>query len=924
MADTTSHVPTETSGSTAASRKLTRKPTHFSVVDAVRIDAETLRSRRAHWIAETPAKLDCRSRAAVVVDSGWWEIVVTLAICCDLGLTIASFLLSAEEADSFELFLAGGGVLIFLLLDVALRIVKDRLAFFLVALNWIEFVVAMAGLVTVLIEVEERLSAGSTGPKQPGASLGRTIRPVLRVFRVFRGFFTFFASRGGIQGRINKGVDKLFDHLVRKQLVEFLLMPSDNMTIQPSQGILHLEKAQIRSSRLTNMHMPLLLLAGIFDMVHFELKLGKLKVGAHRLMIFMQNVILVLGPGRSEERSADWNYADVKEAKTKTIRLAAKLLEGFAKPRKPNGEAKEGAAASVRREKQAGSSWVRRKMAKLLRDILNNGMQIAIHDFEIRYEDESSGICGPHRIVGGFVVDSLQLRAVSESHGHGDDTHRFRAKGAWRPGLGQNEEDEVQHNSFSWNMKTFSSALLSSRTAMSNMSHRLFDFSHGVHGGLHGHGIKVFWDMFPVDASEASSSDMPAESGTRATSQFRLRLKEESGYNISDFLKTRKGLRMWEGLRYGICSVVMQKLLDERRGAEGVHLSAHRLREKSRRLRDIIGQHKYLVEPFHFTVHFVFRPVKGTGAHPQLDVDLKIQELSTLLDMTQLRGLCAILGYVQTWMRQDTLFQWKPPPAAYRQVSDTGGVGLNRGRMLWAYALRLVLFSIHPKYFWTSLAWIHMRRNACMRQALFEALAARNVDQERVEVLQVSVQAAGGIQVSHAFQGAKLNEEPAMEPSALAGQPPNVAGRGLPRQAASKKTVAEPKESTNLLLSCAAQVAGPTAIIAASMAAEAGRLAAARISAHVPACGQVEKATDNADSPPTRPRRRRSSLSLPAGARAINVPKKTFTEMAEETALSVTIEVLPKGALGLPPPSMLPAWWQELGLVRPDYHIPSR
>ncbi|CAJ1372808.1 unnamed protein product [Effrenium voratum] len=739
MADTTSHVPTETSGSTAASRKLTRKPTHFSVVDAVRIDAETLRSRRAHWIAETPAKLDCRSRAAVVVDSGWWEIVVTLAICCDLGLTIASFLLSAEEADSFELFLAGGGVLIFLLLDVALRIVKDRLAFFLVALNWIEFVVAMAGLVTVLIEVEERLSAGSTGPKQPGASLGRTIRPVLRVFRVFRGFFTFFASRGGIQGRINKGVDKLFDHLVRKQLVEFLLMPSDNMTIQPSQGILHLEKAQIRSSRLTNMHMPLLLLAGIFDMVHFELKLGKLKVGAHRLMIFMQNVILVLGPGRSEERSADWNYADVKEAKTKTIRLAAKLLEGFAKPRKPNGEAKEGAAASVRREKQAGSSWVRRKMAKLLRDILNNGMQIAIHDFEIRYEDESSGICGPHRIVGGFVVDSLQLRAVSESHGHGDDTHRFRAKGAWRPGLGQNEEDEVQHNSFSWNMKTFSSALLSSRTAMSNMSHRLFDFSHGVHGGLHGHGIKVFWDMFPVDVSEASSSDMPAESGTRATSQFRLRLKEESGYNISDFLKTRKGLRMWEGLRYGICSVVMQKLLDERRGAEGVHLSAHRLREKSRRLRDIIGQHKYLVEPFHFTVHFVFRPVKGTGAHPQLDVDLKIQELSTLLDMTQLRGLCAILGYVQTWMRQDTLFQWKPPPAAYRQVSDTGGVGLNRGRMLWAYALRLVLFSIHPKYFWTSLAWIHMRRNACMRQALFEALAARNVDQERVEVLQVSL-----------------------------------------------------------------------------------------------------------------------------------------------------------------------------------------
>ena len=93
---------------------------------------------------------------------------------------------------------SGGGVLIFLLLDVALRIVKDRLAFFLVALNWtlakqkhslpkgrdvdfrgpggggrldgqaeprIEFVVAMAGLVTVLIEAMASTNAlGITCP----------------------------------------------------------------------------------------------------------------------------------------------------------------------------------------------------------------------------------------------------------------------------------------------------------------------------------------------------------------------------------------------------------------------------------------------------------------------------------------------------------------------------------------------------------------------------------------------------------------------------------------------------------------------------------------------------------------------------------------------------------------------------------------
>ena len=36
--------------------------------------------------------------------------------------------------------------------------------------------VAIVGLVTVVVEVEERLTVGSDGIKQPGASLGRTIR----------------------------------------------------------------------------------------------------------------------------------------------------------------------------------------------------------------------------------------------------------------------------------------------------------------------------------------------------------------------------------------------------------------------------------------------------------------------------------------------------------------------------------------------------------------------------------------------------------------------------------------------------------------------------------------------------------------------------------------------------------------------------
>ncbi|CAE7660320.1 unnamed protein product, partial [Symbiodinium pilosum] len=146
------------------------------------------------------------------------------------------------------------------------------------------------------------------------------------------------------------------------------------------------------------------------------------------------------------------------------------------------------------------------------------------------------------------------------------------------------------------------------------------------------------------------------------------------------------------------------------------------------------------VEPCNFSVHFVCRPFRGSGSEPHFDVDLDIQELSTLLDMTQLKGLAAIIGYIQRWVRHDNLFQWKPPPESYRQSADIGGCGLSKGRLLWAYALKLVLLSIHPRYHWTSLSWMQIRRAASLRQALFEALSTRGpVDQSRIDVLQVSM-----------------------------------------------------------------------------------------------------------------------------------------------------------------------------------------
>lgn len=182
------------------------------------------------------------------------------------------------------------------------------------------------------------------------------------------------------------------------------------------------------------------------------------------------------------------------------------------------------------------------------------------------------------------------------------------------------------------------------------------------------------------------------------------------------------------------------------------------------------------------------------------------------------------------------------------------------------------------------------------------------------------VQAAGGKALeSTAWEAPELPDAGQhTADTALAGQPPRLAGRGLPRQVSKMPVKDVPKEKT--LLSCAAQVAGPTVVIAAGMAAEIVRNAAARLAASVPSCEEVEK--EKPEAQPSRfVRKRRSSLSSPmTGA----VERKAPSTKVDGTAVSVTMEVLPKGALGLPPPSLLPAWWEELGLVRNDVSIASR
>eukprot|EP00931_Biecheleriopsis_adriatica_P050042 TRINITY_DN28962_c0_g2_i1.p1 TRINITY_DN28962_c0_g2~~TRINITY_DN28962_c0_g2_i1.p1 ORF type:complete len:1423 (-),score=264.23 TRINITY_DN28962_c0_g2_i1:187-4455(-) len=708
----------------------------FAVIDAVDINTKHLRDEKAFWAMEKKEVQGCQGRVGLFVDSVAWEIVVTFAVLTDLCLTIASFAVTEEVAESLWMFLVGSFIMVILCLDCFLRIFKDGCKYWKVPLNWIEFAVAAIGGTAVALDIYGRVTGSGAGDRNPGASLGRTIRPAIRFMRVFRSLFNFVAGRSGLKGKIDKGIDKLLDRLVRKQLGDLMLCPGDNITIKPSQGQFHMEKAQVRTSKLGQLHAPFTVAACVVDMVHFEFKLGKLRVGTHRLMLVVENLILVVKPGHHNCDS--WDFDDVRNSKADTLRLVHRILEPGTKPRKTkvqegqtNAQAQAQIPGSMRQQKKQSSAWAKKKMSGLLRDVLNNGLHFSVNNVEIRYEDDSSDICGPVRVVGGVSIERIQLRAVSAGQGHGREGNRFRAKGLWRPGLQGNAVGGAQLKS------AFQGFVLSAMVSMKN----LFDFSHGVNGSLHGNGLSVYWDI--VRDARRSVHLVPGETdpdyGANSSSRYGIRLKDGSGFKVSEFLKQRERLRKWEKVRLKLVEVILERMLQQRQAREGVFASPHRLREKARRLRDTVGQHHYLVEPVDFNVHFLVLPSKGSGDKPNVDADIYLPEVSFLMDMAQMKSLFALLGYLQRWQREELAFQWRPAPLAYRREGDVNKSRLSRGRLLWAFAYRLVLKSIHPKYPWATLGWMGIRRVAAFRNALFEELMKPDPNWTRIEVLQVGL-----------------------------------------------------------------------------------------------------------------------------------------------------------------------------------------
>lgn len=736
----------------------------FDLSSHVEIDTRRLRLSTAYWESEERRKEEgnpCRILLVSIVDSPIVEACISCCVLSDLVLTIVSFTVSPEASDSDILFWVTAFLLTVMLMDVILRVLKEGRRFFKRPLNWLEFLVAVGGAALVALDGFTRAcgkgcSNNGFANDRSGASLGRTIRPILRGLRIVRALTQAFSSRGGIYAQLDRQADKLTSCIIRQSLRDILLMPRDNLEVNPTRGKLHLEKVQVKTSAFEGLHLPFTIDSGICDLCHVEINFnpkpkahGPTLDDPHRSIVVIENLIIVFSPGDYQDPPDNvWDFDGVAERKTKLVDLMIRRLEANAKPRQAKkgefGGVGEGSQCSIgstttskstkSRRSGKAQNFVKRRVRRLVEGVLAHGMHVSIRNLELRYEDHAGKLTGDgNGLVSGMRVGSAQLHVQGSALAESFEESRqdgFRPQGKWHvpgkekdvdKGCPKSESSNITGDRTSGPRNIIGIRPLKQKRTINN----------GIRAGLQVDRFCVFWDLVPA-------GKLAREHG------YSVQLQEGSVIDITRFLEGNKSKCRRERAALALCSEVERRLVPN---------LGRNARERIRRLRERVSLHQYLLMPCDVSAHAILRPMNGVvnfdvaessswATSPmsnlstilpplQNDVDVKVASVNVLADLSQLASIVHLLDGFKRWKEDDRRFQWRPPPASR---------GASSAQAKWAFALERVLHGIDPRCPWKSLFFLEMRRLRSYRQELFSILCmCPPIDMARAVVLEVSM-----------------------------------------------------------------------------------------------------------------------------------------------------------------------------------------
>lgn len=725
-----------------------------------KLKIEDIRLPRARWEAED-AELDdegWRRRIAAVVDSPILEATVSGCVAIDLSLTIFTF--SFQEAEGSDaIFVLSAFLIVVLFMDVLLRVLREGRKFWARPLNWLEFFVAVVGVSLLTIDGVRSYCAECSNDKgsgRTGASIGRSVRPLMKGCRIFRAFTILATGAGGL----SKQSDRIATRMIQQFLRDFCIVPPENISTQPSQGKIHIEKAQVRSQVFDGLHLPFNIDSGILDLFHFKVNLitgiGRRKEesseGEMKGLVIIENMMLVIAPGHHQERGEPWDFDHVADAKARLIELLTNRMEATAKPKLSSAAVAADAKRATMVAKSAATNLVKRIGRGVVRSALTNGMLVSVRNLEVRYEDclgdltRNGGV-----LVAGIRVDTASMRIrVADHSGTIEGGHDgFRACGRWTTvtevSAGCQVLPKPPLQSTSSHSSAATALLVGSTTSTKDLNKAIKE---GVMLSLHATDVCSFWDMLQGDA--AANED--ARIGSK--------LREGSGVDIAGFLLANARSNARERARLALCREVEARLAKE---------SGHKYAaERARKLRDRFAAHTYVILPFRCSVHSILRPIgkwaakvehhsvefddseygsnmissplspsnTDTGSpfrrktwQPHNDVNVEVAGLCINLDLAQAGSFLYLVDYFKRWFREDRRMRSRPHPRDTYQAPVF---------MYWSYALSRVLHGIDPNYRWKSLSWIELRLIAFFRSEYFAALSSEaGRSKDRLRALQV-------------------------------------------------------------------------------------------------------------------------------------------------------------------------------------------
>eukprot|EP00927_Polykrikos_kofoidii_P024725 TRINITY_DN22416_c0_g1_i1.p1 TRINITY_DN22416_c0_g1~~TRINITY_DN22416_c0_g1_i1.p1 ORF type:complete len:1337 (-),score=184.37 TRINITY_DN22416_c0_g1_i1:70-4080(-) len=687
------------------------------------VNVDELRLPNAHWESSKKRDAGCLER---VSQSVALEASVTVCVMLDLFMTIAVLAMDPAVGESLAVFVVSAFLLAVMAFDVLVRIMHDGVVvFFKRPLNVFEFLVTFLGMGLQVFDGVARTKSASTSPASNArttTSLGRTIRPVLRGVRIVRALFQATTGRAGISAQFFRQTDRLKVLMVQQVVRDILLVAQENVAVSTrgGGGSVHIEKATIRTSRFSGLHLPFVIDSGILSLLHVDINLFDFRFGSRAnarktgCLVVIEDAILILRPGHHQEPpKKKWDFQAVQSTKGKLVTLLTKRMEATAKPSNANEGGAANQSSNPARRFFKGKNpitYMKRRLKNVAQKILAKGMHVELSNVEIRFEDPKAELSRDgHAVVSGVQISSVRVGFKGMNSNSSKITRaEFRTSGRWRCGdnsIVQRETTE-SHDEESASLQKPLNKL-------------------PIQIAADAIGVAAFWNMYRPSKDKTS---IPGYSAL---------LQEGSSVDMSAFLADRSKARKRESFRLALCDELQARLAER--------FGAHVARERTRRIRLLVLMHQYILRPCCVSLHTtVSRPTEekaddrdttstDSTESPTVDADVYVQEVNFAMCLDQAASIFAILDYLKRWIAEDSKFKWKPP--RLNVCAD-----LPLARLRWAYALERVLHRIDPFHQWSSLFWLELRKRKIWQREYFAALCGvPPLDHQLITMFQVGL-----------------------------------------------------------------------------------------------------------------------------------------------------------------------------------------